>query len=92
MLLCVPEDWATPEEQDHDRELVPGAESYRKPEGMNCWGIYRRFSMDYPMHPESKIGNKFPDFELPDQSGTLRKLSHLLRGFPGTLIFGRGYY
>ena len=48
--------------------------------------------MDCPMHPELKIGNKFPDFELPDQAGTLRKLSQLLRGFPGTLIFGRGYY
>ena len=48
--------------------------------------------MDYPMHAELEIGNKFPDFELPDQAGTLRKLSQLLRGFPGTLIFGRGYY
>ena len=46
--------------------------------------------MDYPMHPELEIGNKFPDLELPDQTGTLRKLSHLLRGFPGTLVFGRG--
>ncbi len=48
--------------------------------------------MDYPMHAELELGKKFPDFELPDQAGTLRKLSHLLRGFPGTLIFGRGYY
>ncbi len=48
--------------------------------------------MNYPMHPELKIGKKFPDFELPDQTGTLRKLSHLLRGFPSVLIFGRGYY
>ncbi len=48
--------------------------------------------MDYPMHPELKVGNKFPDLELPDQTGTLRKLSQLWRGFPGTLIFGRGYY
>jgi len=54
--------------------------------------IYRKVSMNYPMHPELKIGNKFPDFELPDQTGTLRKLSQLLRGFPGVLIFGRGYY
>ena len=38
--------------------------------------------MNYPMHPELKIGNKFPDFELPDQTGTPHKLSHLLRGFP----------
>ena len=48
--------------------------------------------MDYPMHAELEIGNKFPDFELPDHTGTLHKLSHLLRGFPGTLVFGRGYY
>ena len=48
--------------------------------------------MDYPMHAELTIGNKFPDFELPDQAGTPHKLSHLLRGFPGTLVFGRGYY
>lgn len=25
----------------------------------------RRFTMDYPMHPDLEIGNKFPDFELP---------------------------
>jgi len=48
--------------------------------------------MDYPMYAELEIGTKFPDFELLDQTGTLRKLSHLLRGFPGTLIFCRGYY
>ena len=48
--------------------------------------------MSYPMHPELKIGNKFPDFELPDQTDTPRKLSHLLHGFPGVLVFGRGYY
>ncbi len=48
--------------------------------------------MDYPMHAELAIGNKFPDFELADHTGTLHKLSHLLRGFPGTLIFARGYY
>ncbi len=48
--------------------------------------------MDYSMHADLKIGNKFPDFELPDQTGTLRKLSRLLRGFPGTVIFGRGHY
>ncbi len=48
--------------------------------------------MDYPMHAELEIGTKFPDFELPDQTGTLRKLSHLLRGVPGTVIFGRGHY
>ncbi len=48
--------------------------------------------MEFPMHPDLRIGNKFPDFELPDQTGTPRKLSHLLRGYPGVLIFNRGYY
>ncbi len=48
--------------------------------------------MDDPMHAKLEIGGKFPDFELPDQAGTLRELSQLLEGFPGTLIFGRGYY
>jgi peroxiredoxin len=48
--------------------------------------------MDYPMHPDLKVGNKFPDFELPDHTGEIRKLSQLLRGFPGVLIFSRGYF
>jgi len=45
-----------------------------------------------PMHPNLKEGNLFPDFELPDQEGERRKLSRLLCGFPGVLIFGRGYF
>ncbi len=48
--------------------------------------------MDYQMHAELKVGNTFPDFELPDQDGELRKLSELIRGFPTVLIFSRGYY
>ncbi|MDA8426760.1 MAG: redoxin domain-containing protein [Treponema sp.] len=48
--------------------------------------------MDYPMRSDLKVGGQFPDFELPDQSGEKRKLSSLLRGFPGVLIFGRGYF
>ena len=48
--------------------------------------------MEFQMHPDLKLGNKFPDFELPDHTGTPRKLSQLLRGFPGVLIFNRGYY
>jgi len=48
--------------------------------------------MDYLMDAELEVGKKFPDFELPDQAGMLSKLSHRLRGFPGTLIFCRGYY
>ncbi len=48
--------------------------------------------MDYPMHPDLKIGNKFPNFTLPDHTGTPRQLSKILRGFPAVLIFSRGYY
>lgn len=47
---------------------------------------------DYPMHPDLKIGNKFPNFELPDQDEETQKLSQLLRGFPGVVVFGRGYF
>jgi peroxiredoxin len=48
--------------------------------------------MNFPMRSDLKVGNQFPDFELPDQGGERRKLSQLLRGFPGVLIFGRGYF
>ncbi len=52
----------------------------------------QRGEMDYPMHPDLKVGNTFTDFELPDQDGTSQKLSKLIRGFPTVLIFSRGYY
>jgi peroxiredoxin len=48
--------------------------------------------MDYPMHADLTVGNKFPDFELPDHTGKIQRLSHLLRGFPGVLIFNRGHF
>lgn len=48
--------------------------------------------MDYPMRSDLIVENKFPNFELPDHTGTPQKLSQLLRGFPGVLIFSRGYY
>lgn len=48
--------------------------------------------MDYPMRADLKVGNKFPDFELPDHTGGQRKLSQLLRGMPGVLVFNRGYF
>jgi len=48
--------------------------------------------MELPMHPDLKVGNKFPNFELPDQTGTPQKLSQLIRGFPCALIFSRGYF
>ncbi len=48
--------------------------------------------MDYPMHPDLKIGNKFPNITLPDHTGKPQQLLKILRGFPGVLIFSRGYY
>lgn len=44
------------------------------------------------MRADLMAGNRFPDFELPDHTGVAKKLSQLLRGFPGVLIFDRGYY
>jgi len=48
--------------------------------------------MNYPMRSDLKVGAHFPDFELPDQSGNRKKLSHLLRNMPGVLVFSRGYF
>jgi peroxiredoxin len=48
--------------------------------------------MQYPMRADLIVGNKFPNFELPDQSGTKQKLSQLMRGFPTALVFSRGYF
>jgi len=48
--------------------------------------------MDLPMREDLKEGNRFPDFELPDHTGEDWKLSQLLRGFPGALIFDRGHF
>ena len=38
------------------------------------------------------IGQRFPDFELPDQDGQLVKLSDLVGKFPCILSFYRGYW
>ena len=48
--------------------------------------------MELPMRDDLKVGNRFPDFELPDHTGSPRRLSELLRGFPGALIFDRGHF
>ncbi len=48
--------------------------------------------MDYPMRADLKVGAKFPDFELPDHTGEVHKLSQLLKGLPGVLIFSRGHF
>ena len=48
--------------------------------------------MIYPMRDDLKIGRLFPDFELLDTSKRKRKLSEILGGFPGVLIFIRGSF
>jgi peroxiredoxin len=39
-----------------------------------------------------KIGQQFPDIELPDQDGQQVKLSELVGKFPLILSFYRGYW
>ncbi len=48
--------------------------------------------MDYPMRPDLKVGNRFPDFALPDHRGEPQRLSRLLQGMPGVLVFYRGFF
>ena len=47
---------------------------------------------EYPMRSDLKVGAKFPDFELPDHTGSIKKLSQLLRNMPGVIVFNRGYF
>ena len=44
------------------------------------------------MHPDIKPGNKFPDFELPDQDGEVLKLTQRMRGWPTIVVFYRGVW
>ena len=37
-------------------------------------------------------GNKFPNFELPDQDGNVMQLSQFMRGFPTVVVFYRGVW
>ncbi len=46
----------------------------------------------YPMRAGLKVERQFPDFELPDHTGEVQKLSQLLHGFPGALVFSRGFF
>lgn len=39
-----------------------------------------------------KPDNPFPDFELPDQDGTVQRLSDLMGRWPTILVFWRGAY
>ena len=44
------------------------------------------------IRPDLIPGNKFPNFELPDQDGEMQKLSQLMRGFPTAIVFYRGVW
>ncbi len=48
--------------------------------------------MDYPMRADLKVGTRFPDIELPDHTLAMHRLSQLLAGFPGALVFSRGHF
>ena len=51
-----------------------------------------RWKMEEDMRADLKPGNQFPDIELPDTSGTVVKLSDLMKGLPTVLTFNRGKY
>ena len=42
-----------------------------------------------PMREDLRVGNQFPDFELPEVSGRMWRLSRLLGDYPGVLHFSR---
>jgi peroxiredoxin len=44
------------------------------------------------MRENLRLGEKFPDFALPNQNEELTKLSSLMGGFPTVVVFSRGYY
>jgi peroxiredoxin len=44
------------------------------------------------MRGDIQPGSTFPDYELPDQTGTRRKLSALQDGRPMILVLSRGHY
>jgi peroxiredoxin len=44
------------------------------------------------MHPDLVAGKRFPDLELPDHAGHVRRLSELTGGDPMILNFYRGWW
>jgi peroxiredoxin len=44
------------------------------------------------MREDLKPGNKFPNFELPDQDGEILQLSQRMRGWPLIVVFYRGVW
>ncbi|MBI3090635.1 MAG: redoxin domain-containing protein [Candidatus Tectomicrobia bacterium] len=39
-----------------------------------------------------RVGDRFPDFELPSSSGEVARLSELLKKKPSIVAFYRGYW
>ncbi|MCS6803314.1 MAG: hypothetical protein RMM58_15470 [Chloroflexota bacterium] len=44
------------------------------------------------MIPQIQVGNTFPDFEVPDHTGALRRLSEFAGRDPLALIIYRGWW
>jgi peroxiredoxin len=44
------------------------------------------------MRKNLRIGEQFPDIDLPNQDGEPTKLSSLMGGFPIVVVFSRGAY
>lgn len=44
------------------------------------------------MRENLRLGEPFPDIELPDQDGVTTTLSNLMGDFPTIVVFSRGYY
>jgi peroxiredoxin len=44
------------------------------------------------MNPDLVVGRRFPDLELPDHTGSARRLSELAGGDPLAVNFYRGWW
>jgi peroxiredoxin len=44
------------------------------------------------VRPDLVAGSAFPDLELPDETGTPRRLSEIAAGQPLVLAFSRGWW
>ena len=44
------------------------------------------------MRTNLRIGEQFPDIELPNHDGEPTKLSSIIGGFPIVVVFSRGFY
>jgi cytochrome oxidase Cu insertion factor (SCO1/SenC/PrrC family) len=54
--------------------------------------VISRRKITMKMREDLKPGNKFPNFELPDQDGETLQLSQRMRGWPIIVVFYRGVW